>query len=120
MVQLAAGKTLVTAELLGALVGKTQTSGVLRQVEPRHQLSINLDVVVPKSQHKAHLFGSDSNTRLRSALAVTGVCELQPFPQCGSCMLGTWVSDTSCICDVSHCALLSPCQHSQNLECFVR
>lgn len=49
MVQRAAGETSVTAELIGALVWKTQTFGVLRQMEPSHGLFINLDVV-PKSQ----------------------------------------------------------------------
>lgn len=52
-------------------------------MEPSHRLSINLDVVVPKSQRKAWLFGSDYNARLRSALAETGVPELQLSPQHG-------------------------------------
>lgn len=58
------------------------------------------------------MFGSDCNARLRSALAEMGVPELHLSPQRGSCVLGTWVSDTSHICDV--CPLL-PQSHLANI-----
>lgn len=55
----AVGETPVTAQLVEALVWKTQTFGVSRQIKRSHWLFISLDVGVPKSQSRAQLLGLD-------------------------------------------------------------
>lgn len=102
----AAGETPVSAQLVEAMVWKTQTFGVSRQVKPSHWLFISLDVVVPKSQTRAQVLGLDCNERLGSVPAEMGVPQLHCLP---SCFLGT-ISDTSHLSCVPFCTPTLPTQ----------
>lgn len=108
----------VTAQLVEALVWKTQTFGASRQIKPSHWLFISLAVVVPKSQSRAQLLGLDCSERLGSAPAEMGVPQLRCLPSVAAAFWGQEFLIPH-ICDVAPSALLPPCQHSQNLECFL-
>lgn len=114
----AAGETPVTAQLVEALVWKTQTFGGPKADKSKPLVFFSLDVVVPKSLSRAQLLGLDCSERLGSAPDEMGIPQLHCFPSMRAAFRGQGFLIPH-ICHVSPCALLPPCQHSQNLECFL-
>lgn len=81
-------------------------------------VAISLDVIVPKSQSRAQLLGLDCSERLGSALAEMGGPQLH----CLTSVAAAFWRQSFLIRHIYHVslsALLPPCQHSQNLECFL-
>lgn len=113
----AAGETPVTAQVVEAMVWKTQTFGGLKGEKTKPLVVISL-VVMPKSQSRAQLLSLDCSERLGSAPAQMGVSQLHCLPSVAAAFWGQGFLIPH-ICHLSPSALLPSCQQDQNLECFL-
>lgn len=113
-----AGEAPVTAQIVEALIWKTQTLRVSRQIKPSYWLIISLDLVVPKSQSRAQLLGLDCNERLGSAPAEMGVPQLHCLPSVAAAFWGQgFLIHLSC---VPFCSTLTLPTWSESWVLFVR